>query len=157
MRFVAYYSMPRPREVLLRDGVLGGRYLIVNDKPAIDVEELCGNVDDLNGMLARCSRRHGKLVRIGLVVVDCLQLVTISGKESKDRLGQEQEILYRLVRLAFERFCHVVVLSRMPRFSHSANTPRHKCGIICIKGRKEPYLCNPRKLLGRVVLFEDFT
>ena len=37
MRFVAYYSMRRPREVLLRESVLDGRYLIVNDKPAIDV------------------------------------------------------------------------------------------------------------------------
>ena len=82
---------------------------------AIEVEKY-----DLNEMLARCSRRCGKLVRIGLVVVDNLQLVTISGKASKDRPGQEQEILYRLVRLAFERFCQVVVLPRMPRFSHRA-------------------------------------
>jgi hypothetical protein len=38
----------------------------------------------------------------------------------RDRPGHEQEILYRLVRLAFERFCQVVVLSRMPRFSRRA-------------------------------------
>jgi replicative DNA helicase len=92
---------------------MAGAHLIFNDQAAMDVDELCANAHVIGRKLYRAKATKG--MRLGLIVVDCLQLVNIARQKSEDRAEQEDAILDRLVQLAYEEICQVVVLSRKPR------------------------------------------
>ena len=110
---VLYYSLRKPRNVIASEGTMNGAHLVFNDTSAMDVEELCANVHVKGRKLYRAKAT--KNMRLGLVVVDYLQLVNIARLKSEGRAEQEDAILDRLVQLAYEEFCQVVVLSRKPR------------------------------------------
>ena len=103
----------------MKDAVADGQYLNFNDTPAIEVNRLCDVVDDQNSILGKCWHKHSKdrkrFVRVGLVIVDCLQLATIEGERSANKADKDASILYRLAQMAYERYLQVVVLSRKPR------------------------------------------
>ena len=92
---------------------MNGAHLVFNDTSAMDVEELCANAHVIGRKLYRAKATKG--MRLGLIVVDYLQLVNIVRLKSEGRAGQEDAILDRLVQLSFEEICHVVVMSRKPR------------------------------------------
>ena len=110
---VLYYSLRKPRNVIASEGTMNGAHLVFNDTSAIDVEELCANAHVIGRKLYRAKATKG--MRLGLVVVDCLQLVNIARHESEGRAEQEVAILDRLVQLSYEEICQVVVLSQKPR------------------------------------------
>ena len=110
---VLYYSMRKPSRVIARNDTMAGAHLVFNDQSAIDVEKLCANAHVIGRKLCRAKATKG--MRLGLVVVDYLQLVNIARLKSEDRAEQEDAILDRLVQLAYEEICQVVVLSRKPR------------------------------------------
>ena len=110
---VLYYSLRKPRNVIASEGTMNGAHLVFNDTSAMDVEELCANAHVVGRKLYRAKATKG--MRLGLIVVDYLQLVNIVRLKSEGRAGQEDAILDRLVQLSFEEICHVVVMSRKPR------------------------------------------
>ncbi|MBO5939602.1 MAG: DNA polymerase III subunit alpha, partial [Kiritimatiellae bacterium] len=110
---VLYYSMRKPKNVIASECTMAGAHLIFNDQATIDVDELCANAHVIRRKLYRAKAAKG--MRLGLIVVDCLQLVNIARQKSEDRAEQEDAILDRLVQLAYEEICQVVVLSRKPR------------------------------------------
>ena len=110
---VLYYSLRKPRNVIASEGTMNGAHLVFNDTSAMDVEELCANAHVIGRKLYRAKTTKG--MRLGLVVVDCLQLVNIARHESEGRAEQEDAILDRLVQLAYDEICQVVVLSQKPR------------------------------------------
>ena len=118
-KIVSYYSMRKCRDEIVKDAVADGQYLNFNDTPAIEVNRLCDVVDDQNSILGKCWHKHSKdrkrFVRVGLVIVDCLQLATIEGERSANKADKDASILYRLAQMAYERYLQVVVLSRKPR------------------------------------------
>ena len=110
---VLYYSMRKPSSAIAENVAMTGAHLVFNDKPAIDVEELCADTHVIGRKLCRAKATKG--MRLGLVVVDYLQLVNIARLKSEGRAEQEDAILDRLIQLAYEEICQVVVLSRKPR------------------------------------------
>ena len=110
---VLYYSLRKPRNVIASEGTMNGAHLVFNDTSAMDVDELCANAHVIGRKLYRAKATKG--MRLGLVVVDYLQLVNIARLKSEGRAEQEDAILDRLIQLAYEEICQVVVLSRKPR------------------------------------------
>ena len=110
---VLYYSMRKPSRVIVRNDTMAGAHLVFNDTSAMDVDELCANAHVIGRKLYRAKATKG--MRLGLIVVDYLQLVNIARLKSEGRAEQEDAILDRLVQLAYEEICQVVVLSRKPR------------------------------------------
>ncbi len=110
---VLYYSLRKPRNVIASEGTMNGAHLVFNDTSAMDVEELCANAHVIGRKLYRAKATKG--MRLGLVVVDCLQLVNIARHELEGRTEQEDAILDRLVQLSYEEICQVVVMSQKPR------------------------------------------
>ena len=110
---VLYYSMRKPKNVIASECTMAGAHFVFNDTSAMDVDELCSNAHVIGRKLYRAKATKG--MRLGLIVVDYLQLVNIARLKSEDRAEQEDAILDRLVQLAYEEICHVVVLSRKPR------------------------------------------
>ena len=83
---VLYYSLRKPRNVIASEGTMNGAHLVFNDTSAMDVEELCANAHVIGRKLYRAKATKG--MRLGLVVVDCLQLVNIARHESEGRAEQ---------------------------------------------------------------------
>ncbi|MBR3922365.1 MAG: DNA polymerase III subunit alpha, partial [Kiritimatiellae bacterium] len=110
---VLYYSLRKPRNVIASEGTMNGAHLVFNDTSAMDVDELCANAHVIGRKLYRAKATKG--MRLGLIVVDYLQLVNIARHESEGRAEQEDAILDRLVQLAYDEICQVVVLSQKPR------------------------------------------
>ena len=110
---VLYYSLRKPRNVIASEGTMNGAHLVFNDTSAMDVDELCANAHVIGRKLYRAKATKG--MRLGLIVVDYLQLVNIARHESEGLAEQEDAILDRLVQLSFEEICQVVVMSRKPR------------------------------------------
>ena len=110
---VLYYSLRKPRNVIASEDAMNGVHLVFNDTSAMDVDELCANAHVIGRKLYRAKATKG--MRLGLIVVDYLQLVNIARLKSEGRAEQEDAILDRLVQLSFEEICQVVVLSRKPR------------------------------------------
>ena len=110
---VLYYSMRKPKNVIASEDTMNGAHLVFNDTSAMDVDELCANAHVIRRKLYRAKAVKG--MRLGLIVVDYLQLVNIARHESEGRAEQEDAILDRLVQLAYDEICQVVVLSRKPR------------------------------------------
>lgn len=84
--------------------ILAERKLFIDDTPALTPSELSARA-------RRLAREHGKL---GLVVVDYLQLMQTGGK-SENRTQQISEISGSLKALAKELTCPVIVLSQLNR------------------------------------------
>ena len=110
---VLYYSLRKSSRVIASNDTMAGAHLVFNDTSAIDVEELCADTHVIGRKLCRAKATKG--MRLGLVVVDYLQLVNIARLKSEGRAEQEDAILDRLIQLAYEEICQVVVLSRKPR------------------------------------------
>ena len=110
---VLYYSLRKPRNVIASEDTMNGAHLVFNDTSAMDVDELCANAHVIGRKLYRAKATKG--MRLGLVVVDYLQLVNIARLKSEGRAEQEDAILDRLIQLAYEEICQAVVLSREPR------------------------------------------
>ena len=110
---VLYYSLRKTRNGIASEGTMNGAHLVFNDTSAMDVEELCANAHVIGRKLYRAKATKG--MRLGLVVVDCLQLVNIARHELEGRTEQEDAILDRLVQLSYEEICQVVVMSQKPR------------------------------------------
>ncbi len=85
-------------------GIIGGSKLIIDDTPGISISEL-------RSKCRKMKLEHG----LGMVIIDYLQLMTGSGKNSDNRQQEISEISRSLKALAREMQAPVVALSQLSR------------------------------------------
>lgn len=86
-------------------GSLSEANIYIDDTPSISVSEI----------RAKCRRLKKQLGSLGLILIDYLQLVTLSGKRRENRQQEVSEISRTLKRLAKELQVPVIALSQLSR------------------------------------------
>jgi len=85
-------------------GIIGGSKLVIDDTPGISISEL-------RSKCRKMKLEHG----LGMVIIDYLQLMSGSGKNSDNRQQEISEISRSLKALAREMHAPVVALSQLSR------------------------------------------
>lgn len=104
----------------LRKGLIDARDFALVREAAVEFEKAPLHIDDTGGLsvakMAARARRQKRLTGLDLIVVDYLQLLTVSGKRSQaNRVEQVSEITGALKALAKELNVPVLALSQLSR------------------------------------------